>query len=81
VKSWWLKGERAASLEHVERMGWHSLRRKFVTERKDASRVDLCALGGWKTPRTLEECYQQPDEATMREVLGTRTPLRAAGAE
>lgn len=81
VNTWWNRAERAAGLAHVAGLGWHSLRRKFVTERKNASRVDLCALGGWTTPRTLEECYQQPDEATMREVLATRKPLTAAVGE
>ena len=81
VKSWWRRAETAAKLEHVEGMGWHSLRRKFVTERKNAPLADLSALGGWKTPRTLVECYQQADEATMREVLATRRPLTAASGK
>ncbi len=80
AQSCWRRAERLAKLEHVEGLGWHGLRRKFATERKDASRVDLCALGGWKTPRTLEECYQRPDRATMKRVLEEREPLfEAAG--
>jgi integrase len=43
AKSWWRKAGRTADLEHLDGMGWHSLRRKFVTERKNASRVDICA--------------------------------------
>jgi hypothetical protein len=56
---------RAAELAGVElprRARWHGLRRKFATEMKDLPLKDLCYLGGWKDPKTLLTCYQQPDE-------------------
>ncbi len=39
-----------------QRYGWHSFRRKFATELKDLPLKDLCALGGWKDPRTILTC-------------------------
>ncbi len=76
---WWRRAEKLAGLEHVERLGWHGLRRKFATELKAASITDVCALGGWKDKQTMLRCYQQPDQAAMREALDQRRRLRAAG--
>ena len=61
-----------------ERLGWHSLRRKFATELKHTALKDLCYMGGWKNPQTLLTCYQQPDEGTMRAALAARTRFRAS---
>ena len=36
-----------------------------------------CELGGWKSPETLLECYQQPDEVEMRQAINDRR--RASG--
>jgi integrase len=57
------------------RARWHGLRRKFATEMKHLPLKDLCYLGGWKDPKTLLTCYQQPDEEAMREALRTRRPF------
>ena len=32
----------------------------------------LCQLGGWKTARTVLECYQQADQAKLKEALAAR---------
>jgi len=69
---WWRQAEDRAELEHEERGGWHSLRRKFATELKDIPLPDLCALGGWKSAATILACYQQPDAQTMRRALQNR---------
>ncbi len=61
-----------AGLTDTQRLGWHSLRRKFATELKDTPLKDLCALGGWKDHNTVLKCYQHADEATMREALAKR---------
>jgi integrase len=69
---------RAAELAGVElprRARWHGLRRKFATEMKDLPLKDLCYLGGWKDPKTLLTCYQQPDEELMRRALLQRRPF------
>jgi hypothetical protein len=54
-------------------MAW--VRRKFATELKDLPLKDLCYLGGWKDPKTLLTCYQQPDEEGMRRALLARRPF------
>ena len=32
----------------------------------------LCELGGWKTSRTIFECYQRADQTRLKEVLEQR---------
>ncbi|MFZ5625225.1 MAG: tyrosine-type recombinase/integrase [Gemmatimonadota bacterium] len=76
-RAWWLRAEGLAKLEHDERWGWHSLRRKFATELKDIPLKDLCDLGGWKSPQTILACYQESDEDTMRRALANRRPVGA----
>ena len=65
----------------VERLGWHSLRRKFATELKHTPLKDLCYMGGWKNPQTLLTRYQRPDEGTMQAALAARTRFRATGGQ
>jgi len=70
--------QRAAALAEVDlppRTRWHGLRRKFATELKHLPLKDLCYLGGWKDPKTLLTCYQQPDEDIMRQALAARRPF------
>jgi integrase len=62
-----------------KRYGWHALRRQFASELKHTPLNDLCALGGWKSPKTVLECYIQPDEVTQRAALDQRRTLRAGG--
>lgn len=70
----WSKAEQAVGLEPVKRMKWHSLRRKFATDLKSAPLKDLAHLGGWKSERTILECYQQPpDEDAQRGYLERRS--------
>ncbi len=61
-------------------LGWHSIRRKFATELKDAPLKDLCALGGWKDPKTVLACYQVADQEGLRESLKARRALGEAAA-
>ncbi len=59
-------------------MRWHSLRRKLATDHKDGSLKVLCELGGWKSPKTVLECYQQADLESQRGLQAARyqpTPL------
>jgi len=72
MRDWWLRAEESAELEHVDGLGWHGLRRKFGEELKGVPLKDLCALGGWSDPQTVIECYQRPDERTMRGALEAR---------
>lgn len=72
----WRRLERIAGMPHVLGRGWHSLRRKFATERMHTSPAVLCQLGGWKDYETIRKCYMQPDESAMRTALLDR---RAVG--
>jgi integrase len=77
---WWRHAERLAKLDRVKGLCWHSFRRKFATELKAMPLKDLSYSGGWKSPQTLLNIYQRPDEETMREGLANRKTLRVVGA-
>jgi integrase len=77
LNDWWQRAAIAAKLPKGERLGWHALRRQFATELKGTPIADLKALGGWKNEKTILECYQQPDEQTMRRALEQRQSLHA----
>jgi hypothetical protein len=51
---------------------WHAFRRLWATERKTLPVKDVAAAGGWKYITTLINCYQQPDEDTLRAVVEFR---------
>jgi integrase len=74
---WWQRGADLATLAAVTGRGWHSLRRQFATELKHVPLKDLAELGGWKCAQTILTCYQQADQATMRQALATRHRLEA----
>jgi len=71
-RHWWERLEREAGLAPARGRGWHSLRRMFATEMKDAPLRDLAYLGGWKSVATVVGIYQQPDEDTMRDAFRRR---------
>lgn len=75
-EEWWRAVEDAAGLERVHGRGWHSLRRKFATERKTGSLTDLAYAGGWSGTQTLTKVYIQADEESVREVVTERNPIR-----
>jgi integrase len=81
VIDWWTKLEKAARIEHVDRRGWHSLRRKFANDAKRTGMhsVDIAAQGGWRGTDTLDSVYMQPDEHNMRTLLERMERLRASG--
>lgn len=55
---------------------WHAYRRKWATERKTLSVVDVMAAGGWKDLQTLVKCYQHADPDTMLAVMASPVKLR-----
>lgn len=63
-----------AGIEKPKGAGWHSLRRKWVTERKDLPDPDVMAAGGWKSVSAFKR-YQRPDPETTRMVV-ERPPRR-----
>jgi len=74
----WQKLEKLAKLDRVPGRGWHSLRRKFATDRQDQPLKALCSAGGWKDHNTVMKCYIQPDEKTLRAVVERRAQRSAS---
>ena len=72
TRFWWKRAERLAGLEPKRGRGWHSLRRKFANDLMDLPLKVLCELGGWKAAKTVLRCYQQPDEAQLRQAIRSR---------
>ena len=79
MRDWWKRAERVAGIPHAKGLGWHSLRRKFATDLQNAPLKVLCQLGGWKSFKTVLECYQHPDQSEMRRALEARDLVRAVG--
>jgi hypothetical protein len=80
LAAYWLK--KAYDLSELEKPDgslWHAFRRMRATERKNLPVKDVAAAGGWKDIRTLTDCYQQPDEETLRLVVEYRKPKSNAG--
>ncbi|MBL8989398.1 MAG: tyrosine-type recombinase/integrase [Gemmatimonadetes bacterium] len=48
---------------------WHSLRRKWATERKGYPVKDVAAAGGWRDEGTILKSYQQVDPETVKQVV------------
>lgn len=48
---------------------WHSIRRKWATERKGHPERDVMAAGGWRNEEILLRSYQQPDAETVGRVV------------
>ena len=72
MSRWFRDAVRLAKLDLPPRSGFHSLRRKFATELKGEAMVNLMALGGWKSEKTILECYQESDQEAMRGALERR---------
>lgn len=78
ASDWLQEAEKLASVEPQKGTLWHAYRRKWATERKHLSDVDVAAAGGWSNPRTLTEIYQQPDQDSMYRVVSEPAKLREA---
>jgi integrase len=76
--NWLRKAEELAGLEPQRGGAWHPFRRMWATERKHLSHVDVAAAGGWASPRTLVDIYQQPDMDGMYRVVTEAGELREA---
>ena len=77
VRVWWYRAQSLAGLEAKRGRGWHSLRRKFASDLMDQPLKVLCELGGWKTAKTVLECYQRADEGQLRKALDARRRPRS----
>ena len=78
MPTWWDQAQEKAGLGPIERLGWHSLRRKFANDLRHVPLKDLAQLGGWKDINTIVLCYLSEDMEAMREALATR---RSYGAQ
>ncbi len=68
-RTWLHKAERLAGLRRQQGSLWQAYRRGWATARKHLSTADVAQAGGWSNVATLQRCYQQPDDATMLEVV------------
>jgi hypothetical protein len=62
---WLSVAEKKAGLTKLNGAQWHAYRRKWASERKHLSIVDVAAAGGWRDTATLLGCYMQPDAVTL----------------
>jgi hypothetical protein len=69
LSKWLLQAEGKAGLPKLDGSVWHCYRRAWATSRKALPVADVAAAGGWSDVGTLLRCYQQPDDATMLEVM------------
>lgn len=62
------KNRAIKACEAAERpwLGFHSLRRKWATERKHHPLKDVQAAGGWKTPTMVLQYQAEEDESVLR---------------
>ena len=66
---WLRRAYKLAKVVPLRRGMWHSIRRKWATERKGYSVKDVAAAGGWKTEEVLVTSYQQTDAETIKNVV------------
>ena len=69
LDNWLRKAFAQAEIEQEPGGMWHTLRRKWATERKGYPVKDVAAAGGWRDERTILTSYQQSDAATVRQVV------------
>lgn len=74
---WLLVAESDAKLPKLVGGVWHPYRRKWAMERKQWPIRDVAAVGGWKSHRSLLECYAQADRETMLGVANESRKLQA----
>jgi len=75
VQLWMTRAFTKLGTPRPKGFGWHALRRKWNTDRKDLPMKDVMAAGGWKSLAAFLR-YQQPDKATMRAVMTHRRRAR-----
>jgi hypothetical protein len=76
LAGYWMKSaEKKAKLVHVERGGWHMLRRLWSSERRHLPDVDVAAAGCWRSTRVMRESYQHADGETVLSVVENAAPL------
>ena len=66
---WLRRAYKLAKIVPLRRGMWHSIRRKWATERKGYPVKDVAAAGGWKTEEVLTTSYQMADAETIKNVV------------
>src|SRR5213596_3558971 len=79
LDDWLRRAYRLAKVVPQRRGMWHSIRRKWATERKGHPVKDVAAAGGWKTEEVLVTSYQQADAETVKNVVLHPTHRIVAG--
>lgn len=69
ASDWLRDAEKLARVEPMDGSLWHAYRRMWATERKSLPVQDVAKAGGWKDISTLQEVYQQADQATTYAVV------------
>ena len=75
ASDWMHRAYRYAGIDRQKGGLWHPFRRKWATARKNYPLRDTMAAGGWEDEPTAMK-YQQPDEATLRELIDNPKPLK-----
>lgn len=76
------RAEVEAELPHQRRGGFHAFRRAWANRVRGMPLHDAAQAGGWKSPKTLSEVYQQADPKGVNAVvkaLEKRTPTHTGG--
>lgn len=63
------KAESEAGLEPSPYMKWHSLRRKWGSDRNGLPLSEVMIAGGWKHAKSFLDCYQLPPREAILRVL------------
>lgn len=79
ASAWLLRAEKLAKVEKQNGSLWHAYRRGWATARKHLPVPDVAAAGGWADQHTLMSVYQQPDQATMLQVVTQPARLVESG--
>src|SRR3989475_13111220 len=69
LDDWLRRAYKLAKVVPQRRGMWHSIRRKWATERKGYPVKDVAAAGGWRTEEVLVTSYQQADAETIKNVV------------
>jgi integrase len=67
--TWLRKAEALAELESQQWTLWHGYRRGWATARQHLPATMTAHTGGWRSPATMQKCYQQTGLAEQLQVV------------
>jgi hypothetical protein len=74
--NWLRKAEKLARLESQDGTLWHGYRRGWATARQHFPPTMTAHTGGWKSPETMQKCYQQTGLADQLQVVTAPVEVR-----